>query len=312
MPVWTAAQLPNLAGSTVLVTGANSGIGFETARMVAAKGATTVLACRNPERAAAAESRILETSPDAKLEVLGLDLADLSSVRSAAATFAKRHPRLDVLFNNAGLMGLPRCETADGFEMLFGTNHLGHFALTGLLFGALAKSPGARIVTVSSAGHRLGRIAFDDLKLERRYGTLRAYGQSKLANLLFSYELQRRIEKAGLPMTSLACHPGGSDTNLVFSDPTDENASLRDRIARRTTFLAQSAEMGALPSLYAAFSPEAVGGAYYGPRGLLGWRGYPKRVNSSRRSHDEAVAARLWQVSEELTGVVYECGRRRS
>lgn len=305
MPAWTAAHLPDLSGKTVLVTGANSGIGFEAAGMVAARAAVTVLACRNPERAAAAESRILDAHPDAEVEVLLVDLADLASVRSAAATFAKRHDRLDVLINNAGVMLRPRCETADGFEMMFGTNHLGHFALTGLMLGALAKAPGARIVTVASAGHRFGRIDFDDLQLERRYSRMRAYGQSKLANLLFTYELQRRIERAGLQMSALACHPGGADTNLVFAERT-HGRSWRHRIARRMSFLAQSAEMGALPALYAGFSPDAVGGAYYGPRGLFGWRGYPKRAGSSPRSHDEAVAARLWEVSEELTGVVYE------
>jgi NAD(P)-dependent dehydrogenase (short-subunit alcohol dehydrogenase family) len=306
MPVWTAADLPDLSGRTVLVTGANSGIGFEAARMIAARGAATVLASRNPEKAAAAESRILAAHPDARVELLSLDLADLSSVRRAAATFATRHDRLDVLINNAGVMMLPRCETADGFEMLLGTNHLGHFALTGLLGGALAKGPGARIVTVASSGHRFGRIAFDDLQLERSYSRLRAYGQSKLANLLFTYELQRRIQRAGLQMAAMACHPGAADTNLVFVEPSHERASWRDRLARRLPFLAQSTQMGALPTLYAAFSPDAVAGAYYGPRGLFGWRGYPKRVGSSRRSHDEQVAARLWDVSEALTGVVYE------
>jgi len=306
MPMWTAAHLPDLSGRTVLVTGANSGIGFETARMIAARGAATVLACRNPGKAAAAESRILAAHPGARVEVLSLDLADLSSVRRAAATFATRHDRLDVLINNAGVMMLPRCETADGFEMLLGTNHLGHFALTGLLLGVLAKVPGARIVTVASTGHRFGRIAFDDLQLERRYSRLRAYGQSKLANLLFSYELQRRIERAGLRMSAIACHPGAADTNLVFLDPSDDRASWRDRVARRMPFLAQSTQMGALPSLYAGFSPDAVGGAYYGPRGLFGWRGYPKRVGSSKRSRDEDLAARLWDVSEKLSGVVYE------
>jgi NAD(P)-dependent dehydrogenase (short-subunit alcohol dehydrogenase family) len=266
--------------------------------MIAARGAATVLASRNPEKAAAAESRILAAHPDARVELLSLDLADLSSVRRAAATFATRHDRLDVLINNAGVMMLPRCETADGFEMLLGTNHLGHFALTGLLGGALAKGPGARIVTVASSGHRFGRIAFDDLQLERSYSRLRAYGQSKLANLLFTYELQRRIQRAGLQMAAMACHPGAADTNLVFVEPSHERASWRDRLARRLPFLAQSTQM--------AFSPDAVAGAYYGPRGLFGWRGYPKRVGSSRRSHDEQVAARLWDVSEALTGVVYE------
>jgi len=306
MPVWTAEHMPDLAGTIALVTGANSGIGFETARAIAAKGATTVLACRNPERAAAAESRILDAKPGATVEVLLVDLADLSSVRSAAATFATRHDRLDVLINNAGVMMLPRGATVDGFETLLGTNHLGHFALTGLLLGALAKARGSRIVTVSSAAHRLGRIAFDDLQLERRHTKMRAYAQSKLANLLFTYELQRRIERAGLRMSAMASHPGGAETNLVFAEPTDERATWRDRWVHHASFLAQSAAMGALPSLYAAFSPDAVAGAYYGPRGIFGWRGYPKRVGSSRCSHDEAVAARLWDVSEALTGVVYE------
>jgi len=306
MSAWTAAQLPDLSGKTVLVTGANSGIGFETARMIAANGATTLLACRDPERAAAAESRILAAHPDATVEVLLVDLADLSSVRRAAAAFATRRDRLDVLINNAGVMLQTRSETADGFEASFGTNHLGHFALTGLLLGALAKAPGARIVTVSSTGHRFGPIAFDDLQLENGYTMLRAYGQSKLANLLFSYELQRRIERTGWSMSAIACHPGGANTNLVFVEPTDARASWQDRVARRMTFLAQSARMGALPSLYAGFSPDAVGGAYYGPRGLFGWRGYPKRVGSSRRSHDESLAATLWDVSEALTRVVYD------
>jgi len=306
MPAWTHADLPDLAGRTVLVTGANSGIGFETARAVAARGAVTLLGCRNRDKAAAARQRILADSPDASVEVLWVDLADLSSVRRAAATFGSRHDRLDVLINNAGVMMLPRCVTADGFEMLLGTNHLGHFALTGLLLDALAKSPAARVVTVSSAGHQFGRIDFEDLQLEKRYTRWRAYGQSKLANLLFSYELQRRIDRFGLQLSSIACHPGGAATNLVFAQETDGPLSWRDRAAHRMSFVAQTAEMGALPSLYAGFSPDAVGGAYYGPRGIFGWRGYPKRVESSRDSHDEGVASKLWDVSEELTGVVYE------
>jgi len=305
MPAWTAAQLPDLSDRTVLITGANSGIGFETARLVAARGATTVLACRNQQKAAIATLRILEADPDARVEVLLLDLSDLASVRKAADSFGARHDRLDVLINNAGVMMLPRSETADGFEMLLGTNHLGHFALTGLLLDALAEAPGARIVTVSSTGHLFGRMHFDDLQLARRYSKMVAYGQSKLANLLFSYELQRRIDRAGLPMASLAAHPGGANTNLVFAQVKDEQATWRDRLAHRMSFLAQSAEMGALPSLYAAFSPDAAGGGYYGPRGIFGWRGYPKRVKSNRRSHDEADAARLWSISEELTGVRY-------
>jgi NAD(P)-dependent dehydrogenase (short-subunit alcohol dehydrogenase family) len=235
---------------------------------------------------------------------MDLDLANLASVRGFADAFCARHQRLDALCNNAGVMALPHRRTKDGFEMQIGTNHLGHFALTGWLFDLLCATPSARVVTVSSGMHRIGQIRFDDLQSERRYGKWRAYGQSKLANLLFAYELARRAEKAGLGLMSVAAHPGFAATNLQFAGPRMEGAAWMERLSLLGNRLfAQTAAMGALPTLYAATAPGVRNGDYFGPAGLGEMRGYPTKVDSSARSHDLDTAARLWQVSRNLTGV---------
>ena len=299
---WTADDIPDQTGRTIVVTGGNSGIGYEAARQLARAGGHVILACRDLEKASAARRSIEESRPRGSVEAMQLDLASLASVRSFAGGFAAR--RLDVLCNNAGVMALPRRKTADGFEMQLGTNHLGHFALTGLLLGRLLATPGARIVTVSSTAHRMGRIAFDDLQCERSYGRWSAYGQSKLANLLFCFELQRRLEAAGKSAISVACHPGYAATNLQFAGARMEGSSLMESLfALGNRLFAQDASMGALPTLYAATAPDMVGGDYVGPNGFAENWGYPRKVGSSRRSRDREAAARLWEISEELTGV---------
>jgi NAD(P)-dependent dehydrogenase (short-subunit alcohol dehydrogenase family) len=293
---WTTGHMPDLSGKTAIVTGANSGIGYETARLLVGKGATVILACRSPEKGNAALRQITFEHPQAKAELMLLDLSDLASVRRLADAFAHRYDRLDLLINNAGIMATPFRKTVDGFESQFGTNHLGHFALTGLLLDLILRAPRARVVTVSSGGHRFGVIDFDNLNAEKSYNRTRAYAQSKLANLLFTYELQRRFEGAGVDAIAVAAHPGWTATNL----------QAHWRMARLLNpFLAQKPEMGALPTLYAATAPQVQGGEYFGPAGWQELRGYPARVRSSDRSHDRAVAARLWSVSEELTGVRY-------
>lgn len=301
---WLDQNIPSLYGKVTVITGANSGIGYEAARMLAMKDAHVVLAVRDTAKGGKAARQIRSAVPQADLEVMALDLASLASVRSFAALFTASHDRLDLLINNAGVMAIPRRETADGFEMQLGTNHLGHFALTGLLLPLLLTAPGARIVTVSSGVHRMGQINFDDLQSQQSYKKWGAYSQSKLANLLFAYELQRRLAAAGASAISVAAHPGYAATNLQAVGPQMAGSRLQQAamgLLNRT--LAQSAEMGALPTVYAAASPSVEGGDYIGPGGLMEQRGWPTQVQSNDRSHDGAVAARLWAVSEELTGV---------
>jgi len=304
---WTAEQMPDLSGKTFVITGSNGGLGYEAALELARKRAHVVLACRNPDKSRTALESISSAHPGASVEAMELDLADLASVRAFAKTFLDKHGSLNVLCNNAGVMALPLRRTADGFEMQFGTNHLGHFALTCLLLERLLASGGARIVTMSSTMHRTGKMHFDDLQWERRYSRWGAYGQSKLANLLFTFELQRRLERRGMGPISVACHPGYAATNLQTTGPRMAGSKLMERVSSLANRLfSQSAAMGALPMLYAATSPEVNGGDYIGPDGFGENRGHPKKVGSSRRSRDEAAAARLWQVSEALTGVRYE------
>jgi len=296
---WTPADIPDQSGRRAVVTGANSGLGLIAARELARKGAAVVLACRDQAKGAAALAQVRAAAPGAQAELARLDLGSLDSVRTFAATQA---PPLDLLLNNAGVMAPPRGETADGFELQLGTNHLGHFALTGLLLGALKAAPSARVVTISSNAHQLGRIDFDDLQSRRRYGRWRAYNQSKLANLLFVLELDRRARAAGLPLASVGAHPGYSATNLQFAAPP-----FADRLVMRVLnrLLAQSGEDGTLPLLYAATMPGLPGGSYVGPDGRGGWRGKPQLVGTSRRAQDRDTARRLWEVSESLTGVSY-------
>jgi NAD(P)-dependent dehydrogenase (short-subunit alcohol dehydrogenase family) len=304
---WTADDLPGLSGKTIVVTGGNSGIGYEASLQLARKGAHIVLACRDLAKAQAAITAITAEYAQASLEAMQLDLANLASVHAFAEAFAARHPALHVLCNNAGVMALPYRKTADGFEMQFGTNHLGHFALTGLLLERLLNTDGSRVVTVSSGAHRMGKIRFDDLQWEHGYRKWGAYGQSKLANLLFTYELQRRLTGAGARLIAVACHPGYAATNLQIAGPRMEGSWLVESLSSLANRLvAQSAAMGALPTLYAAAAPDVRGGDYIGPDGLAETWGHPKKVQSNARSHDTQVAARLWEISEQLTGVRYE------
>jgi NAD(P)-dependent dehydrogenase (short-subunit alcohol dehydrogenase family) len=300
---WTAEQIPDQSGRTAVVTGANSGLGLVTARELARAGARVVLACRNTEKGEAAMLECEAATTGAELELEELDLANLDSVRAFADRFKAGHQGLDLLINNAGVMATPRGRTADGFELQFGTNHLGHFALTGLLIGEMDGREDARVVTLSSNAHRFGRIAFDNLGGDRRYFRWRAYGQSKLANLLFALELDRRLRAAGSTVKSLAAHPGYAATNLQFAGPPRVDAAIM-RLGNR--LLAQGDEMGALPTLYAATEPGLESGTFCGPDGFLEQHGHPKRVSPGSGARDEEVARRLWQVSEEMTGVRFE------
>jgi NAD(P)-dependent dehydrogenase (short-subunit alcohol dehydrogenase family) len=304
---WTADDMPDLTGRTVVVTGANSGIGFEAAREFARHGADVTLAVRDTGKGETAAARIRAAAPHASVAVSRLDLADLASVRAFAADWSAAHPvGLDLLVNNAGVMAIPRRQTADGFEMQFGTNHLGHFALTGLLLPALVARPRSRVVSVSSGAHRLGRMDFDDLMGARRYHPWRAYGQSKLANLLFTSELQRRLDAADVPILAVAAHPGYAATNLQAVGPQMSGRGwLVQPMELANRFLAQSAEMGALPTLFAATAPGLPGGAYVGPDGFMEQRGHPRLVGRSSAAQNTVDARRLWEASERLTGVTY-------
>ena len=296
---WQEEDVPEVAGRTYVVTGANSGIGLEASRVLAERGAHVVLACRRPEPAQAAVARILRTAPSADLEVEALDLGDLTSVRAAAAHLVERHPRLDGLVNNAGIMAPPLGRTADGFETQLGVNHLGHFALTLGLLPSLLATPGSRVVTVSSVGHRWGTIDLTDPAYERRrYARWQAYGQSKLANLLFTSELQRRFAAGGYDALALAAHPGFARTELGVGEIPGMS------IARTLVFpfLTHSAAAGAVPTLRALTDPDARGDEYFGPGGRGEQRGPAVRVGRSARAQDAAMARALWDLSLRLTG----------
>ena len=298
---WTAEQIPNQQGRTAIVTGANSGLGLVTARELARAGARVIMTSRDPARGAKAMASIKAAYPQANVEVASLDLASLVSVRTFAQRFTAGHEQIDLLINNAGVMAAPYSRTPDGFEIQFGTNHLGHFALTGLLLPALKQRVGTRVVTVSSLNHKLGKMRLDDLQAKQgRWG---AYAQSKLANLLFTLELDRRLKAARLPMIAVAAHPGYSATNLQLSGPAPQEQIF---LGLANRFLAQSADMGALPILYAATYPNLPGNSYVGPDGPGESRGYPKLVQPSGRAKDVAVARRLWEISETLTRVQYD------
>ena len=301
MSRWTFDSIPDQTDRIAIVTGANSGIGFETARALAAKGAHVVLACRNQEKGRDALARIEADQPAGSLELMLLDLSDLDSVAAFAEGFAARHQRLDLLINNAGVMVPPESATKQGFELQFGTNHLGHFALTGHLLPLLTATAGSRVVMVSSTAHYFGKIDFDDLDFQQRgYKPWAAYGQSKLANLLFAFELQRRLEEAGADTLVTAAHPGWTATNL-------QKHGSAGLISTFNPFVAMEPPEGALPTLRAATDPEAAAGAYYGPRGLFELRGAPKpNAKLTKRARDMETAARLWDVSVERTGVRFE------
>ena len=304
---WTAEDIPDQSGRVAVVTGANSGLGAAVAGQLARRGAEVILACRDTVKGEAAAKVILAGSPKGSADVVSLDLGDLGSVRAFATNFSRSHDRLDLLVNNAGVMAPPRRMTKDGFELQFGTNHLGHFALTGLLLPSLLASTSSRVVIVTSQMHRSGNINFDDLAGERSYHRWGAYSQSKLANLMFALELDRRSRQAGLSLRSLAAHPGWAATNLQSAGPAIPLERAFMAIANRV--YAQTADMGALPILYAATVPDLPGGSFVGPDGLGEGRGYPKLVHGSSRAYDAGVASRLWTVSEELTGVPFNLAR---
>jgi len=296
---WTTARIPDQRGRVAVVTGANTGLGYETARALAERGASVVLAVRDVAKGQRAAARLT-----GDVSVQALDLTSLDSVQTAAAALRSRFERIDLLINNAGVMYTPKSVTRDGFEMQFGTNHLGHFALTGLLLEAMLPVPGSRVVTVSSTGHRIqAAIHFDDLQWERSYSRAGAYGQSKLANLMFTYELQRRLAAHGTTVAA-AAHPGVSSTELTRNTP----AAVRVPLDRVAPLITQTPAMGALPTLRAATDPAVLGGQYYGPGGRFEVRGHPRLVTSSPESYDLAVQRRLWGVSEELTGVRFPVG----
>lgn len=296
MTTWTTTHIPDQTGRTAVITGANTGLGFETAKALAAKGAHVVLAVRDTAKGKQAAAQI-----SGDVTVQELDLTSLASIREAAEALKSGHDKIDLLINNAGVMTTPKGTTKDGFELQFGTNHLGHFALTGLLLDAILDVDGARIVTVSSNGHKMGgAIHFDDLQWERSYSRMGAYTQSKLANLLFTYELQRRLAPRGKTI-ALAAHPGTSTTELARNIPS----ALQRGFQAVAPLIAQSPEGGALPSLRAATDPGALGGQYYGPDGIAQQKGNPVVVASSAQSYDVELQRRLWAVSEELTGVTF-------
>jgi NAD(P)-dependent dehydrogenase (short-subunit alcohol dehydrogenase family) len=307
MSGWTEEQMPDLSGKTFIVTGANSGIGFEASRALAAKRATVVLACRSLEKGKAAVDAIRARTPDAKVVLERLDLGDLAAVRSFAARFLEDHDRLDVLINNAGIMAIPRLTTKDGFETQIGTNHLGHFALTGLLLARLVESAPARVVTVSSMAHRMGKFGAldaDDLRLQTGYTKWGAYGRSKLANLLFAYELERRLEVRFPAVVSVACHPGYAATNLQAVGPEMTKSVFgKAFMSIGNALFAQSAAAGALPTLYAATSPDVRGGEYVGPDGAFKMMGAPVKQRSNSASRDAEAARKLWNTSAALTEV---------
>lgn len=307
MAKWAASDIPDQSGRTVVVTGANSGLGFHTSKQLALHGARVLMTARDPGRGQRAVEQVTAAAPGARVELIPLDLADLSSVRAAAEAVRAGCPRVDVLVNNAGVMAVPYRLTEDGFEMQLGTNHLGHFALTGLLLPALLAAPAGRVVNVSSGAHRAAStINFDDLHGERSYSPMRAYAQSKLANLLFTAELDRRARPA-TGLISLAAHPGLAATRLMQTRPGEKPRRLRGAVLSvGFRVFGQSDAAGALPQLYAATMPDVAPGEYFGPSGLGEQRGAPKRVDRSPAAKDEALAAHLWEVSEQLTGVSYD------
>ena len=299
---WTEADVPDQTGRVAIVTGSNTGLGYDTARVLAERGATVVLAVRAADKGEAARDRILKTAPGAEVTVQPLDLGSLQSVRAAADALAGAYPRIDLLINNAGVMIPPKQVTPDGFELQFGTNYLGHFALTGLLLENLLSVEGSRVVVVSSNAHKLGgAIHFDDLQWERHYKRGAAYAQSKLANLMFCYELQRRLAAAAKSTIAVAAHPGFTDSELMRHvwKPVAPFMKLVGPL------IGQDPAKGALPQLLAATDPQVRGGQYWGPRGPFELRGYPTLVKSSAKSYDEGVQQRLWAVAEKLTGVTF-------
>ena len=294
---WDAKQIGDQQGRLAIVTGANSGLGYEIARVLSEKNAIVIMAVRNMDKGNTAANSIREQHPKADIRVMHLDLANLESIHTFTKEFQKQYSRLDLLINNAGVMIPPYSKTTDGFELQFGTNHLGHFALTGLLLPILKNTPGSRVVNVSSMAHRMGNIDFEDLNWEKRkYRKWKAYGDSKIANIYFTYELNRALSKDGSNPVAVVAHPGYSDTYL-------------QRFSRLFIFLnryfAQNSYMGALPIIYATLADDVKGGDFYGPDGFMEISGYPAKTQPSRLAQDEGIARKLWEKSEELTGVYF-------
>ena len=304
---WTQEDIPDQTGKIVVVTGANSGLGFETSKIMAQHGAHVVMTARSLEKGEAAKAEILAENPAASLDLMKLDVGDLASIREFVGEFKQKYDRLDILVNNAGLMAIPRQETPDGFEMQLGVNHLGHFALTGLLLDIIGNTPGARIHNVTSTANFTGSINFDDLMGEQEYSRWSAYGQSKLANVFFTFELNKRLEAAGLDTMANVSHPGlvigNLQANSMAQSGTQGSESFLYRIAG--TIMAQDISMGVLSMLYGMTSPEAEGGKLYGPRYFY-HRGYPAETRANRAAYDDEALRRFWEVSEELTGVKYQ------
>ena len=307
---WTAEEIPDLNGRTAVVTGANSGLGLEVSAALARSGATVLMACRDLDRAGAGLDRVRSVAPRAEVDAVRLDLASLASIREFATAARSRFPEgIDLLINNAGVMMPPQRETEDGFELQFGTNHLGHFALTALLLPAIRPVEGSRVVTVSSAMARTGKLDFENLDGKRGYSRTGAYSLSKLANLSFAIELERRLAAADSPLASMAAHPGYSSTNLQKSGPR-LGGGVRSTLAAPfmslgTLLFAQGAEAGAAPILYAATVPGLPGGSYVGPDGPAEMRGSPTIVEPVETATDRAAAERLWTESERMTGIAF-------
>lgn len=308
MKKWTLNDLPDLTGKTALVTGANSGLGLETSRALAGAGARVILTCRSQDKADGAMADIRKSHPNADLDFVALDLANLKSVNEAAAAIRDKTDHLDILINNAGVMGLPLTQTADGFEMLFGTNHLGHFALTGQIMDLLEAAPAGRIVSLASVAHKQGKLPLEDLNWQQRsYSKPAAYAQSKLANISFALELDRRLRAAGSKVISVASHPGYAATNVFYARDAKTSLlrSIWNAMANVGALFAQSSLQGSLPSLYAASMDDVQGGDYYGPHGLLEFWGSPVKVNPTARAQDASLAKGLWEKSVEMTGVSF-------
>lgn len=308
---WTQEDIPDLSGKVIVITGANSGLGFESTKALAAKGATIVMACRNMSKAEKAKAEVLADHSNAKLDLMQLDNASLKSVRAFANAFKAKYDRLDILLNNAGVMAIPRTETEDDFEMQLGVNHLGHFALTGLLLDVIIRTPGARIHNTSSSAAFNGQINFDDMMGKENYSRWGAYGQSKLANAVFATELNRRLKAAGHDTISNSSHPGLVMGNLQTNSLEQSGAPFMERVLYRIggPVLGQDINMGVLPQLYASTAPEAKGGVFYGPK-TFRMRGYPAEQKCNDALDDAAILKRFWEVSEELTGVHYLQGVR--
>ena len=303
---WTQQDIPDMTGKVVIITGANSGLGLESTKALAAKGATVVMACRNVRKAEEAKAEVLAANPAARLDVMALDNASLASVRAFADAFKSKYDRLDLLLNNAGVMAIPRALTEDGFEMQLGVNHLAHFALTGLLLDVITATPEARIHSTSSSAAFSGAINLDDLMGEKSYGRWTAYGQSKLANAAFATELNRRLQAAGHDTIANSSHPGFVMTNLQTNSMAESGAPLGERILYGLAgpIMAQDVSMGVLPQLYGSTAPEAKGGVFYGPKNYR-VRGYPAEQKCNDALKDADLLKRFWAVSEELTGVHY-------